>query len=260
MTTADDFFVDPSPNELLDDLKQLIWNGYMHDIPRHLQKELGPSEIGDPCARKLAYKTLAPDEARPNFVDPLPSLSGTAKHTLWEQFAKSENERLGWKRWEPELTVSPREGFYGHCDLYDYLTDTVVDWKHLGKKTFQKLKDQGPTQMYRRQGHMYGLGYERAGFPVKRVAICALPEGGLLRNAHLWSEPYDRQLALDTIARYDQIIAVSDALDVEHHPERFHLIPATPSEESCAYCEYKSKEPGPFNCPGPALIEEEPKL
>ncbi|USC16982.1 PD-(D/E)XK nuclease family protein [Rhodococcus sp. 11-3] len=237
------------PDALLEDLRAMIWNGYM-SIPRHNQVELGPSEIGDGCARKLAYLTFAKEHGKPNFVDPLPSLTGTALHTIFDEFAGQMNEKLGWNRWEHEREVFPAEGFHGHCDLYDHETKTVVDWKNLGKASSDKMLKNGPRGTYRGQLHTYGLGYERAGFEVKNVAICVMPVGSLLRYSHLWSEPYDRQLALDTIDRYHQIIALSDQLQVVEHPERFALIPHTPSEDSCQYCPFKSAEPGPYNCPG----------
>jgi hypothetical protein len=77
-----------------------------------------------------------------------------------------------------------------------------------------------------------------------------------LRNAKLWAEPYDRQLALDTMTRYDQILVLADELDVEHNPERFSIFPAVPND-MCEYCPFFSPAPdgNPYRCAGPELEE-----
>ena len=254
MTTADDFLTEFNGEELLADLKRLIRHGY-ENIPRHLQRELGPSQIGHECPRHLALATVAPEEGVARYDDPLPSLTGTALHAMFESFVPAYNKLIGHERFLAERRVSMREGFSGSCDLYDTDTDTVIDWKNPSPARVAKyIKD--PGSIYKRQAHLYGLGYEREGFPVKNVAVCLLPRGGQLRNARLWSEPYNRELALDTMKRYDQILVLADELDVEHHPERFAIFPAIPND-MCEYCPFFSPAPdgNPYRCAGSELEE-----
>jgi hypothetical protein len=254
MTTADDFLTAFDGEELLADLKRLIRHGY-ENIPRHTQRELGPSQIGHECPRHLALATVAPEEGVARYNDPLPSLTGTAIHSLIESFVPAYNALIGEERFIAERKVFMREGFGGTADLYDTLTDTVIDWKNPSPaRTAKYIKD--PGSIYKRQAHLYGLGYEREGYPVKNVAVCLLPRGGQLRNAKLWAEPYDRQLALDTMKRYDQILVLADELDVEHHPERFTIFPAVPND-MCEYCPFFSPAPdgNPYRCAGGELEE-----
>lgn len=258
MTTADDFLTALNSEELLADLKRLIRHGY-ENIPRHTQRELGPSQIGHECPRHLALATIAPEEGVRRFDDPLPSLTGTAIHSLIEGFVPAFNAMIGYERFISERKVFMREGFGGTADLYDRDTETVIDWKNPSPDRAKKYI-KNPGNVYRKQAHLYGLGYEREGFAVKNVAVCLLPRGGQLRHAKLWSEPYDRQLALDTMKRYDQILVLADELDVEHHPERFGIFPAIPSEENCEFCPFFSPKPdgNPYRCAGNSTLEEEP--
>lgn len=254
MTTAETFFTEFDPNGLLATLKNLIEHGAA-SLPRSQQRQLGPSQIGHGCPRHLALKTVAPEQGVPRFTDPLPSLTGTALHRMLEEFVPLYNELLGYERFIAERKVYMREGFGGTADLYDRDTETIVDWKAVSPERCRKYASQ-MNKVYRRQAHLYGLGYEREGFPVSNVAICMLPRGGQLRHAKLWSEPYDRQLALDTMARYDNILVLADELDVEHHPERFAVFPSVPSEENCEFCPFWSPAPdgNPYRCAGNSLL------
>lgn len=257
MTTADDFFTEFQGEDLLADLKRLIRHGY-ENIPRHKQVQLGPSQIGHECPKHLALATIAPEEGIARYNDPLPSLTGTAVHSLLEGFVPAFNELLGRERFIAEKRVFMREGFSGSCDLYDTDTDTVIDWKNPSPARVTKyIKD--PGSIYRKQAHLYGLGYEREGYPVKHVAVCLLPRGGQLRNAKLWAEPYSRQLAIETMERYDQILLLADELDVEHNPQFFDLFPAVPND-MCDFCPFWRANPvGPYQCAGDALtVPDEP--
>ena len=80
MTTADFFNVTtPVEDPIREALVEMVMNRY-HATPRHQQIELGPSEIGHPCMRKIAQGTMAVPRQNPEY-DPLPSIVGTAAHT-----------------------------------------------------------------------------------------------------------------------------------------------------------------------------------
>lgn len=217
--------------------------------PRHLQRELGPSEVGHPCMRKLAFGLMEIPRCNPEY-DPLPSIFGVAMHTWLEGAAKLANERLGRERWLTERKVEVSPGLSGTADLYDTDTDTVIDWKNLGTRSFdQHVKHSGLA--YQHQVMLYGLGYARLGFPVKRVAIAMLPRSGTLRKMHLDFHDYDEGIALDVLAKRDQVIGLLDDFDVENNPERYQWFSTHP--EQCFFCPWWRIEPNsPLQCNGKA--------
>lgn len=235
--------------ELLDDLTSLIRYAAAN-APRSQQRSLGPSEVGHPCARKLALGLMDEPRCNPD-GDPLPSIVGTAVHAWLEAAASTDNERLGRERWITERRVTVREGLSGTCDLYDQDTATCIDWKCPGTSRMKHYVRHGPSQVYRVQAHLYGRGYRNAGLPVERVAVAFLPRGGQLRDAHLWTEPYDDALVDQILERIDLVqVAIAD-LDVEHDVERYLLIPKTPDGD-CIFCPFFSPKPkNGRQCSGP---------
>lgn len=231
---------------LLKDLKDVIRKG-SKDMPRSKQKLLGPSEIGNPCPRALAFKTMGVPGC--NFEsDPLAALFGTAFHTWFEWALNRANERLGRVRWISEKRVGTRVP--GTCDLYDIDTKTVVDLKCPGPTRFARYLKKGPSQEYKIQRQIYGFGYEELGIPVEYVGNFFVPRAGQLSKAQLFMEPYDRNIAIDAMDRYDSIIGLCSDLDLENHPENYNLIPVVPSDD-CSFCDYWTPNPqGPLECSG----------
>src|SRR3990172_1195390 len=64
--------------KLKDDVQKII-RRTDDDSPRSRQKRIGPSEIGDSCARKIAYRLLETPEMN-RVRDPWPAVVGTAIH------------------------------------------------------------------------------------------------------------------------------------------------------------------------------------
>lgn len=241
---------DAIPGETL--FKELVdifrW-GASND-PRSLQKSIGPSEIGHPCDRRIAMSMMEVPKLNDD-NDPLPSITGKAIH-LWylggdglKGVVEKWNEHIGYERFVTERRVYPRgnaTGFSGSCDLYDTKTRGVVDLKNPGWGNLQKYKKADhPGVQYETQLHDYGLGYANAGYDVDYVAIWALPRGGNLKDAWWWSAPFDPAIAHAAHLRMDEIAVICDELDVEHHPERYRLIPTTP--QFCDWCPYHVDEP-----------------
>lgn len=224
--------VDTLEDQLADELTTAIVD-YSNNRPRTLQKTIGPSEIGEPCQRKLAYKLL--DWPKVNTGgDPLPSFVGTAAHTAMETALERVNQaRPG--TWIVEKRVHASDTMSGSTDAYHCPTDTVVDHKFPGVSSMRKYKADGPSPIYRVQAHVYGLGWERGGYWPKHVAIAFYPRGGNLKNLHMWSEPYDRQVAMDALARLETIRAAVTALDPEQAPDRWALFP-TSASHACTFC------------------------
>ncbi|MFJ4712686.1 hypothetical protein [Streptomyces sp. NPDC088785] len=229
--------------------------------PRSLQKRIGPSEVGDPCDRRLAYKLLDWPTARDD-GDPIASVIGTGFHSWMEEVFTARNkvdQETGRTRYKVEerVTVRPHQLaaliVAGSSDLYDRATGTVWDWKLVGHTTLDKYRREGPGTQYRTQAHLYGLGQENAGETPERVAICFVARYHELR-VHVWTEPYQRQVALDALARLDAVRARLDddsaqATDYAH--TWWAQIP-TDSKAKCRFCPWF--KPGSTDltvgCPG----------
>jgi hypothetical protein len=238
---------DAIPGEtVFKELNDIIRWGAAND-PRSLQKAVGPSGIGHPCDRHLTMAIM--EEPKLNIQqDPLPSLTGKALHLLFlgaDEFkgiVEKWNEHIGYERFITERRVNPRLGFGGSCDIYDTKTKGVIDLKNPGWPALRKYKEADhPGVQYEVQLQEYALGYEEAGYEVRYVAIWALPRGGLLKDAWWWGAPYSPEIAHAANLRYDELALVADELDLEHHPERYRLIPATPY--FCDHCDYRVDEP-----------------
>lgn len=228
--------------------------------PRSLQKRLGPSEVGDPCERRLTYKLLDwPRTAAES--DPAASIIGTGFHTWMEEAFERRQTTLpdGRPRYKIEERVTVRDSpieaaaISGSTDLFDRATGTVWDWKLVGHTSQDEYRRKGPGPQYRAQAHLYGLGQENAGEDVKRVAICFVGRYHELR-VHVWTEPYDRQVALDALARLDMIrarLTASGDASAPYDHAWWSEIP-TSEQAKCRFCEWR--KPGSpdlsVGCPG----------
>ena len=160
--------------------------------PRNKQQAIGPSEIGSDCehcvAAKLAGWVQLEEAAWLPWV-------GTAMHAYIEPLIENHPDWLAEKR----VNVAP--GLNGTSDAFHIPSGTVVDWKLVGKTTLTSAK-RGPSSQYRVQAHSYGLGYFRAGYDVKSVAIYYLPRNEMtLKRGVFWSEEWQPAVALDALAR-----------------------------------------------------------
>ncbi|MBT2449443.1 hypothetical protein J7F03_20595 [Streptomyces sp. ISL-43] len=224
---------------------------------RSQQRAIGPSEIGEPCERQLSYKLLDwPETSRDR--DPIAAIIGTGFH-MWmaAQFeARQAPLPDGRPRYRIEERVTVRQGpteastTTGSSDLFDRLALLNNDWKLVGKSSHDKYRRQGPSTKYRVQAHLYGLGQENAGHTPARVAVTFIGRHHELM-VHVWSEPYDRQIALDALARLDRIRDTAQALELDLHPENWRMIPI-PEKPECRFCPWL--KPGSDDlatgCPG----------
>ena len=196
------------PQVLHDELYDVIKFAVMNK-PRSLQKEIGISELGTPCTRKLVYKLGEVPEVSVSAI-PWRAAVGTSVHTFLQDVFIEYNMRIGWTRFLCEMQVSPGSiagvPIYGHSDVYDRLTGTVIDWKVPGPTQMKKIRasvnkhnDPGPT--YRVQAHTYGKGFRLRGVHVVRVLIVFLPSAGELGDAVYWTEPFDESIADKALAK-----------------------------------------------------------
>jgi hypothetical protein len=239
-----------------DDLLGVITDAITNH-PRSLQKHIGPSEIGEPCTRKLGYKLLNHPEVADRGVPWYPTI-GTAMHSWLEDAFGIAGVRFGMEgRYLLENKVDVGEvlgeNITGSCDLFDTWTGSVVDWKIVGGKRLRAYKDHGPSEVYRAQAHLYGRGWQRAGHDVQTVAVFFLPRDRELKLAHFWHEPYDEQIAVKALQRLETVATLTRAAGAAALP----LLPTTDSP--CRFCPWLS--PGSTDlagvgCPGdPKAVE-----
>lgn len=246
---------DEQARQVAELLGQFIINAANHS-PRSLQTAIGPSEIGDPCERKLSYKSLDWPVAAGE-RDPIAPVIGTGFHS-WMQEAFEARNTAGRYKIEEKVTVrdSPVETarVRGSSDLYDRETRTNYDWKLVGVSSLDKYRRHGPGGQYRIQAHLYGLGQENAGEAPERVAIVFVGRYHELR-VHVWWERYDRQVALDALDRLDRIRQRVIDLDPEANPQAWQQIPMDP-DAKCRFCDWLL--PGSTDlskgCPGIASL------
>lgn len=192
--------------------------------PRSLQPEIGPSEVGDRCARRLGYKLLGYRTINTNADAAWKPTIGTAVHAWLEQVFAGDH------RWLTEHRVYPDDELLpvgGSCDLFDTLTGTVIDFKIVGPYMLAKYRDKGPSHEYRVQAHLYGLGYENEGAEVDHVAILFLPRDGDLHSAYLWTEPYNWTVADAALDRLSMI---------KHNAEKYGDAVLDKLPTASAYC------------------------
>jgi len=220
----------------------LTWTEYREVIeaaiagaPRSLQKRIGPSELGNPCdlclGRKLAGIPEIPQA--PAWL----ATVGTAIHSWLEEtfVVLNRDYPAGEIRYLLEQTVSVGEidgtEITGHCDMYDRVTATVVDWKTCGPTRIKKYRAQGPGDTYRRQAHLYARGWTRRGLPVDHVAIAFLPRNEAFGRAFFWHEPYDEAIAIEALERAD---ALAKAIRLAGPDAVLPGLAALPGCDSCS--------------------------
>lgn len=220
--------------------------------PRSKQTSLGPSEIGEPCVRRIAYRMMGWDRVNGS-SDPWPSISGTAIHSwLADAFTADDSTE-----WLVEHRVTARGGCSGTLDLFDVTNGIVIDHKCVGATSMKARKSGGPTMQQIVQLNIYGLGLENQGHIVNKIALAFYPLGGMLDGLHVWIGDYDREIAVEALQRVDDVLTAVTTLDPETNPERWQLLPASPSR-SCSYCPWFA--PGSTDlsvaCPGDSSVNK----
>src|SRR5574338_1083389 len=186
---------DPFDVELKQRLLEMILYASRED-PRSKQQEIGPSEIGVACDRRIAYRLARLPEINTG-GDPWPATVGTAVHAWLKQAVDLWAHKDNWQpNWVTEQTINFTDfGGIGHGDLFRLDKGTVIDWKTASKDVMKKVIADGPPEKYRVQVHLYGYGFRRSGYKVERVALAFVPRAGWIKDMHVWSEPYDESIA-----------------------------------------------------------------
>lgn len=211
-------------------------HGRYRNNPRSLQAAVGPSQVGHPCARNLAF--LAAGHPRSEqYNDPWPSILGTAAHAWLAETLDPLPD------WITERRVHIGGGMSGSGDAFHVPTGTVVDFKILGNTTFTQLRNEEPDapywfagggQTYRTQIQCYGTGFVNAGFQVRHVALAILGRAKRLSDLFMVSWGYDPAVSAHALARLQaaRLLATAGV-----HPM---AVPAQPGH--CHFCPFKGSE------------------
>lgn len=200
--------------------------------PRSQQVYIGPSEVGQECTRKLAYKLLDWEKVNESSGGNWAAQVGTAIHSHLEGiFAKFPD------RFEVESKVKIRANLSGTVDLYDKENGIVIDWKTTSPANVKEKRSSGASQQQIIQVQLYAYGKAQEGHDVKQVGLAFLPTGGQISDMHLELHPYDEQIAIGALKRLDNVYELLSTVDVENSPAMWELIPKVPSR-NCNYCPY----------------------
>jgi hypothetical protein len=150
----------------------------------------------------MGVRPVNPQEGWAPFV-------GTAVHReLAEMFEWANGANSG--RYVTEMRVRFPSTLvpYGTLDLLDRVLYMVDDHKLMGRYSLDKLIQSGPSETYRAQLHIYGLGATLAGEKVKEVALIAWPrQESSLDKLYVHVEPFDRKMAEAALERVESIAA-----------------------------------------------------
>lgn len=235
------------------EIRMMIETG-IRDQPRERQAEIGPSELGTDCLHCLAAKLAGWPQTRQ--ISWLPFI-GTCVHEHFEREFRDIDQTVNapdgtdsstdLPRFETEMKVNVGKlhGIYGSTplhgsiDLYDRYTCSTVDWKITGDTTMKNAKANGPSQQYRVQASLYGIGLENAGETCRRNCIYMLPRNRTtLNDAYAWETPFDPKPGRWAMGRAQLLINLMDSIELEAGPDVrdawIHTLPKSPTH--CFQC------------------------
>lgn len=241
-------------DELKSQLMKII-NWADRNSPRSQQLAIGPSEIGHECDQRVARILAGMPQINDRF-DPWAGIVGTSIHT-WMQDAVNRYLDDGYTDiadWLTEMRVYADDLISGSSDLY--ANGDVIDYKTADRDKIKQMRLKGVEMIpvhYRVQGHIYGLGQEKAGRPVRDIVLVFMARNGLIKDMYIWREPYDVDIAL---AALDRMYRLADELIAADLPEseKWNVIEMQP-DNGCWYCPFyvdRAIEDGPdaIGCPG----------
>jgi hypothetical protein len=217
--------------ELANEITNIITEASRYS-PRSQQVYIGPSEVGQECVRRLAYKLLDWEKANESGGGSWAANVGTAIHSFLEEIFSKYPEK-----YEVEQKVQIRANLSGTVDLYDIEKGYVLDWKTTSPAGVKAKRSEGATSQQITQVQLYGYGKAQQGVQVNKVGLIFLPTGGQITDMHIELFDYDENAALSALARLDSVYELLSTVDVEENPQMWPLIPATPSR-MCMYCPY----------------------
>jgi hypothetical protein len=237
-------------DELKRELCKVITDAGIYS-PRSKQVSIGPSELGEECTRKLAYKLLDWEKVNESSGGSWAAQVGTAIHSHLENIFSANPEI-----YETETRVQVRPGLKGTVDLFHNGRFMVIDWKTKSPTGIKEKRSQGASVKEITQVNTYAYGKVQEGKRVDYVCLIFVPTGGLITDMYIEIHPYNEQIVLDALKRLDSVYELLSTVDVEKSPAMWQVIPAVTSR-LCIYCPYFK----PFStdlskaCPGDSNVE-----
>lgn len=231
--------------------------------PRSLQETPGPSELGTTCLRCLAHR-LHNDPKRDTAETQWATTVGTGGHLLlqeWFDRHAEEGEAMRWEAEKPVHTATLQHAgkavsIGGHIDLWDSMTDTTIDWKFTGQQTIRDATRNGPSQTYRIQASLYGIGIrnETGSYP-RSSCILYLPRGGTnLDGGYAWQADYDPKPGQWALRRAQLMYCLLDEADAAGCAAA--AIRALPADPAHCFTGRSSAYPAPVRArPKPTLAQ-----
>lgn len=231
------------------------------DTERSRQTRIGISEIGNPCDKCVARK-LGEDQVKdPNWRAQV----GTFIHAGLEQHMTEKYVKDAWGASPMEVHGSPaptderphyslekrvrpwERDVLGKPFVLEGSTDVFVqgasfglvgDWKTQGTEKILKKTSKGDIgATYTVQMQTYGLGWEKAGHLVTHVALLALPRDNELRASAFVLMRYDRDVAIQALARLDRMLDAYELIERAFPGEGWpRLVDSQQTASGCLDC------------------------
>lgn len=190
---------------------QLI-NQITEPSARTLQRRVGPSSLGNPCAKCLGREMWMTDNDIEGYEDEFSMYPwiGTAVHAYLEDNVFQTDDFLH----EQKLYVGDVRNYgpiKGTADLVHkeptpHLPTLVGDWKIVGLKKIKSYRVNGAPSQYRYQAQIYARGCELAGMPVENIAIIFIPrDSGNVNDIFVHEEQYQPEMAARALDRAGDI-------------------------------------------------------
>lgn len=235
-------------DELKRELMQVITDAGRYS-PRSRQVSIGPSELGEECTRKLAYKLLDWEKVNVTASGSWAAQIGTAIHAYLEQIFSGD------EKYQTETRVEIRAGLKGTVDLFHNERNMVIDWKTKSPNGVKEKRSQGASKKEIIQVMTYAYGKVKEGIKVDYVGLVYLPTGGQISDMYIELHQYNEKYVTDALERIDKVYELLSTIDVEANPAMWAHIPAEPSR-MCMYCPYFkpfSNDPS-VACPGDSNV------
>lgn len=99
-------------------------------------------------------------------------------------------------------------------------TRSTIDWKIVGNTTVTKVKAHGPSQQYRVQASLYGMGLQNEGERVERNCIYFLPRNKTsLGDALPWETRFDPEPGKWALSRAQLLVNLMDCVEQAEGPD-----------------------------------------
>lgn len=205
--------------------------------PRSLQANIGPSEIGSPCDRQIAYRIAGTPEVNLR-QDPWAGIIGTAIHRWLQEAVQAwihDRSEFEPQRLFTEIELNLGDLITGHCDLYDAETETVIDWKTVGPNALKDVEAGRISVGYMIQTQVYGYMFAQQNIPVKRVSLVFIPRASSLNRLRVWSALYDPTVAQAAFARLSRIATEVMRLNLLNKSHTWAEVSAEGGDH-CGFC------------------------